>query len=165
MGPPNRLGRRYAQGLGLDIHQGELDARDGLGRDAARALPGGPQHVPEAHLVGTRGAAQEQGLEVFDGADDAVGGPVIAALAVPGDAVVRLDLDENPGAPAPVHDEGLDVGDFHFFALLPPTGGGQRLDDSIRPHPQLTSAWPDLHRDVLMSMALVFSPKLLRRSP
>ena len=63
-GPAEQLVDRHAERLGLDVPQGELDARDRLGRDAARALAGHAVEVPVDALDGAGIVAGEDGLEV-----------------------------------------------------------------------------------------------------
>jgi hypothetical protein len=112
-----QLVHRDAQRLGLDVPERELDARDGLGRDAARALPRHAVQVPVAQLDGPRVAADEDGLEVADGAHHAVGIAAVGALAVAGDAGVGADGHELPRTPAGVDDERVDLRDLHWTCL------------------------------------------------
>ena len=108
-----QLDDRYAERLGLDVEESALDARDGLGGDAAGRLPDAAEHVPEPHLERPRVLPDQRGREIVDRACDSGGRPAVAALAVAGDAIVGLDLDEGPGPEAGVDNERLDVGDLH----------------------------------------------------
>ena len=80
-----QLDHRNTERLGRDIHEGALDTGNGLGGDAAGALPGAVHQVPDPPLVGAGVLAEQQGGQVLDGADDAVRlwRPAIATLAVP----------------------------------------------------------------------------------
>src|SRR5881296_720644 len=105
---------RNPEGLGLDVPERQLHARDRLGRDAARALAGCAVEIPVAHLDGTRILAEEDGLEIVDRRHHTVGIPSVRALAVARDPGVGAHGDELPGAPPGVDDEGLDPGDLHL---------------------------------------------------
>ena len=104
---------RNSQGLGLDVDQGEFDAGNRFGCNTARALAATADHVPKAHLIGSRVLPDEQRREILDGADHGAGIASIAALTKTSDAVVGFDFDKNPGPPTGVHNEGLDMADFH----------------------------------------------------
>ena len=110
-GAAEQLDHRDAERLRLDVNQRKLDARDGLGGNSARALAGAPQHVPEPHLERARVLPEQRRLEVLYRPNDAVGRAAVAALAVAGHALVRLDLDEYPGPPARVDRERIYVAD------------------------------------------------------
>ena len=103
----------HAEGFALDVPEGELDAGDGFGGDAAGRLAGEAVHVPVAGLDGERVAAEQDRLHVLDGSDDAVGVASVGHFAVAGDALVGADGDELPGPPAGVDDEGFDFADLH----------------------------------------------------
>ena len=60
-----------AQRLGFNIHQSAVDAGDGFGCDAAGALAGSSNHVPEAHLEGQGVLADKDRGQVFYGGHDA----------------------------------------------------------------------------------------------
>src|SRR5262249_29286417 len=111
--PPEQLVDGDAEGLGLDVPQGQLDPGDGLGGDAARALAGHAVEVPVAHLDGPRVGPHQDRPRVAGGADDAVRVAAVRALAVAGDARIGPHRHELPGPPAGVDDEGLDPGDLH----------------------------------------------------
>ena len=114
-----QLNHRDTQGPRLDVHQRQLNPGDCPGRYAAPAGARGPIHVPETHLIGPGVCTYQKPLEVLNCTGDAVRSPA-GALAEPGDALVGLNFDEGPGTPARIHDERLDVHDFHS---PPPFGG------------------------------------------
>lgn len=118
-GAAKELNDGNAEGLRLDVEEGELDPRDGLGRDARRALAGAADHIPAAHLIIARVLPDEQRLQVGDGSRNAVRGARLGALAVARDAFVGLDLDVDPGPPARIDDQRFHIGDLHRPSLQP----------------------------------------------
>src|SRR5207245_8324846 len=91
---------RYAERLGLDVPQGQLDAGHRLVRDAAAVLAHAPQHVPVEALDGLRVLPDQEIGDVADRPGDAVGTPVVAALAPADQPGVGLDAHERPRPPA-----------------------------------------------------------------
>ena len=116
------LGNGDPQRPGLDIQKREFDAGHRLGRETAGTRAGGPTHVPEEHLEGSRVATEQFRFEIFHDAQHTEG-HLVAAFSPARDALIRLDLDEIPGAPSRVHSEGLDVSDSHGVGKLSPLRG------------------------------------------
>src|SRR5262249_47889479 len=100
-------------GLGLDVPQGELDARDGLVGHPAEVLARPPDHVPVQALDRPRVLTDQEILEVAHAAGDAVRAPVVAALAPADETVVGLDAHERPRPPASVAVQRLHFRDLH----------------------------------------------------
>ena len=129
--PPEQLDHADAERLRLNVDEGAVQPGDGFGGDAAGTLPRDAVHVLKAHLEGARVLADEQRLHVPNRPLDAVRRPAVAALAPAGDSLVRLDFDEHPRTPARVHDERINVGDFHGRYLLLISGRDLDRDNSI----------------------------------
>src|SRR4030095_13368098 len=104
---------RHPQRLGLDVPEGELDARDGLVGDPAQVLPRAAEQVPVQALHRARVLAHQQWREIAHAAGDAVGAAVVAALPPADEGAIGLDADEGPGSPAAVAMQRFHTRDLH----------------------------------------------------
>jgi hypothetical protein len=90
-----------------------MDCLSSARRSAAQDAVGGKESAAHEHLPHVLDAlmvlADQQGLEVFDHADDRQLAPAQARLAVSRDASVRVDRDEQIVSCAGVNGEGVDT--------------------------------------------------------
>src|SRR5205814_4501626 len=84
----------------------------------AGVLPHAAQHVPVEPLDRARVLTDQEIGEVADATGDAVGAPVVAALAPADQAAVGLEAHEGPRPPAPVAVQRLHPRDLHQRAVL-----------------------------------------------
>ena len=105
---------RHAQRLAFDIPEGDVDGGDGGGQDALRREEATTEeHLPE--MLRAEGIlANEQGLEVFDGALHRQFAPGNSGFTQTADAFVRLDDNEAKGAPLPGEID-FHIGNLHAW--------------------------------------------------
>src|SRR5205085_2405209 len=103
----------HAEVFGEDVPQRQLDARDGLVRNATEILPRAAQHVPVQLLDAPRVLTEEQVLKVAHAAGDTMRVAGVAALSPPDEACIGLDARERPWSPAGVAVNRLNPSDMH----------------------------------------------------
>ena len=119
---------RHAEALAEDVPAGDLDCGDHRAMDVAAIERNAVEHALGERVDAARILSDRQVLQFMDAGLGRLDEAVQRAFADAVNALVGMDLDEEPVLPAGADGEGLDLGDLHCATLLQ---GGDLRDDRL----------------------------------